>query len=360
MRRMIYAFIGVCLAFLSSGCSRSTDVRSDDLPFLVNLDLSVALSDIAVPRSRVSPDAAPANDDEKMQTLRIVVVRPDGTVEANRFIKPSAALVFDHMERFKVRGREKKNVYLFVNEGNTFVEKADGTSVVPGGKLSEYLTALEEGAPFPTDEVASLVVRLEGDSAQLSGALPMNERHEIEVGEKDCTFELFVTRAAVKFTYRLTNQGDRDLVLTGLTIDKMARKEYYLPHGAVYEENEDGIREIVQYDAVPADYYTFVYADEAIPDVGIALPHGKTVELPAIYLLEGKSADPYATTLSINGIEQRKTFPVLPQLPRNTHVVVNARIRRENATVEWQVDVVPYGLVPSPYDEEELSPGFGI
>ena len=91
----------------------------------------------------------------------------------------------------------------------------------------------------------------------------MNERHEIEVGEKDCTFELFVTRAAVKFTYRLTNQGDRDLVLTGLTIDKMARKEYYLPHGAVYEENEDGIREIVQYDAVPADYYTFVYADEA-------------------------------------------------------------------------------------------------
>lgn len=353
MRRTICAFIGVCLAFLSSGCSRSADVRSDDLPFLVNLDVSVALSDIAIPESRVSPDALPANDDEKMRTLRIVIVRPDGTVEANRFIKPSVALVYDRMERFEVRGRETKLVYLFVNEGNTVVERMDGTAVAPDGKLSDYLTAIAVGDPFPTDVLASLVVRLEGDSAQLYGALPMSECHRIEVGEKDCSFELFVTRAAVKFTYRITNHGSKDLVLTGLTIGKMARREYYLPHGVVYEQNEEGIREIVQYDAVPADSYEFVYADDAIPDVGIALPHGTTVEVPSIYLLESKSAEPYATSLSFNGIEHRKTFPSLPQLPRNTHVVVNARIQSVDAQVKWQVDVVPYGSVP-------LEPGFGI
>lgn len=354
MGRSVYVVVWVCFALLVSGCRRSADVSTEEQPFLVNLDLNVALSDIAVPRSRVSSDAAPANDDEKMQTLRIIVVRPDGTVEANRFVKPSVALVYDRQERFKVVGREKKQVYLFVNEGNTVVETMDGTPVSAGGKLSEYLTAIGVGDSFPAGVLASLVIRLDGDSAQLSGALPMNESHEIEVGATDCSFELFVTRAAVKFTYRITNQSERNLVLTGLTIDRMARREYYLPHGTVYADNEDGIREIVQYDAVPADYYTFVYADDAISDAGIALPHGKTVELPAIYLLEGKSVEPYATSLAINGIEQRKAFPSLPQLPRNTHVVVNARIPRYgNGAVEWQVDVVPY-------DEVSLEPGFGI
>lgn len=74
MKRSVLAVLVWSLAFLLPGCGRSTDERAADLPFLVNLDLSVALSDIAVPESRVSPDAAPANDDEKMQTLRIIVV----------------------------------------------------------------------------------------------------------------------------------------------------------------------------------------------------------------------------------------------------------------------------------------------
>ena len=132
MGRSVYVVVWVCLALLASGCRRSADVSAEEQPFLVNLDLNVALSDIAIPRSRVSSDAAPANDDEKMQTLRIIVVRPDGTVEANRFVKPSVALVYDQQERFKVVGREKKRVYLFVNEGNTVVETMDGTPVSGG------------------------------------------------------------------------------------------------------------------------------------------------------------------------------------------------------------------------------------
>ena len=363
MGRSVYAVIWMCLALLASGCSRSTEIPSEDRPFLVNLELGVALSDVAVPvlasATRVSPDALPANDDEKMRTLRIVIVRPDGTVEANRFVKPSVALVYDRMERFKVMGRERKRVYLFVNEGNTVVETVDGATVSTGGRLSDYLSAIEVGAPFPTDELASLVVRLEGDSSQLTGALPMNESHEIEVEATDCSFELFVTRAAVKFTYRITNQYAEDLVLTGLSIDKLARREYYMPHGTEYVDNEEGIKEIVRYDAVPAEYYTFVYADEAIPDKGIALPRGKTVQLPAIYLLESKYESPYAMSLSINGWERSKVFPTLPQLPRNTHAVVNIRILHDTASIQWEVDVVPYDLVP-PYDDETLTPGFGV
>lgn len=353
MKRSVLAVLVWSLAFLLPGCGRSTDERAADLPFLVNLDLSVALSDIAVPESRVSPDAAPANDDEKMQTLRIIVVRPDGTVEANRFVKPSVALLYDRQERFKVVGREKKRIYLFVNEGNTFVETMDGDPVATGGRLSEYLSAIGTGTPFPSERLASLVIRLKGDSTQLSGALPMNESHEIEVGATDCSFELFVTRAAVKFTYRITNNSsDQGLLLTGLSIDKMARREYYMPHGTVYADNEEGIREIVRYDAVPAEYYTFGYSGKTAAGTGVELPYGKSVELPPIYLLEGKYEDPYAMSLSVNGVAQSRFFPALPQLPRNTHVVVNIDIRSD-AKVLWEVDVVPYDEVP-------LFPEFGV
>lgn len=117
MGRSVYVVVWVChCASGVRGCGGVRTYLPKSSPFLVNLDLNVALSDIAIPRSRVSSDAAPANDDEKMQTLRIIVVRPDGTVEANRFVKPSVALVYDRQERFKVVGREKKRVYLFVNE----------------------------------------------------------------------------------------------------------------------------------------------------------------------------------------------------------------------------------------------------
>lgn len=351
MVRSVFAVILWCLALLVSGCSRNADEWPDDRTFLVNLDLSVEPAEIAAPRSRVT-DADPVTDDEKIRTLRIIVVRPDGTVEANRFVRRTKAVTYA-VERFKVIANETKRIYLFVNEDNTVVETTEGETVSAGGKLFNYLSHIETGEAFPADELASLVIRLKDDSAQLSGALPMNESHEIAVGDTDSRFALFVTRAAVKFTYRITNNNDRDLLLTGLTIDKMARKEYYMPHGAEYRDNADGIKEIVSYEAAESEYYTFAYTDETASGTGIRLPQGKTVELPRIYLLEGKYTDPYAMSLTINGLRQDRFFPALPQLPRNTHVVININIRKD-ATVHWEADVVPYETVPP------LEPEFGL
>ena len=50
MGRSVYVVVWVCLALLASGCRRSADVSAEEQPFLVNLDLNVALSDIAIPR----------------------------------------------------------------------------------------------------------------------------------------------------------------------------------------------------------------------------------------------------------------------------------------------------------------------
>ncbi len=69
--------------------------------------------------------------------------------------------------------------------------------------------------------------------------------------------DLTITRAAVKFSFLITNRSGREVSLTGLSIDKMSRAEYLLPHNVERDENGD----IVDYD-VPAagvnnGYYTF-------------------------------------------------------------------------------------------------------
>lgn len=350
IRSVAYVVVLWSLLFLSSGCTRTADEPSGE-PLTVTLDLSVSLSDADSSRITRTGDADAANDDEKMQTLRIVVVRPDGRVEANRFVKPSSAVLREEAS-IRVVARERKRIFLFVNEADTRIVRTDGEPVGDGSLLT-LLSSIAEGEPFPDAEIASLAIGLEGESSVLTGALPMNESHVVEVGESDAHYDLFVTRAAVKFTFRITNRNDRELRLTGLSIDKMAHRSYYMPHGAVY--NDD--REIVAYDACPSEYYTYrlVGKDSGAPD--IVLPRDKAVELPPLYLLEGKYKPDedgrcdYSMGLSINGVSLSRHFPALPLLPRNTHVVVGIEIRSESS-VSWKVDLTPY-------DERPLDPVFG-
>ena len=80
------------LLFASAGCS---DTVGDVVPesVMVNLQINVAASDIASPRTRAGYEEA-QSDDERMRTLRIVVVRADGTIEHNRFLRLTSAACY--------------------------------------------------------------------------------------------------------------------------------------------------------------------------------------------------------------------------------------------------------------------------
>ena len=103
-------------------------------------------------------------------------------------------------------------------------------------------------------------------------------------------------------------------------------------------------------------YYTY---DASSLFKGQLLPgdeNTKTNEQP-IYLLEGKHSDdnnkenPYLLTLGVNGTELKSYLPNLPQLPRNTHVVVNITINEH--AMDCIVDVRPYTGIT-------LEPDFGL
>lgn len=334
----------MCLIFM--GCSREgIEETREGEDTLVNLEIDVALSDVPV-RMRNSEPAS--NENEKMKTLRIVVVRPDNTVEANRLLELSSAVETYGNVLFKVVGKETKRIYLFVNEETMIPTKETG---VFRKLLKEDLSAIYVGLPFPEDRLGGLTIQLDNNSEQILGPLPMSECHKVEVADSDAYCRLYVTRAAVKFSFRIINRTGSDRVFTGLSIDKMARREYYLPKDTKYNEN----KEIIEY-AVPTigsnEYYTFERKEN------IKLPVGQEITLDPIYLLEGKYTDPggdprnYRMSISLDkGAVLSDYFPDLLCLPRNTHVVVKIIINDNQ--VNWQVDLEPYG-------EVVLEPDFGL
>ena len=356
MGRTTYIIALCFLALFLSGCDQNTDPTPDVA--LVNFRIDVFTADTwgAQTRSEIS---YAATEDEKMHTLRIIVVRPDNTVEDNRFFDLSSGLERYEAPRFEVVGREWKRVYLFANE-RTEVPVA-GTDPVVSRKLVDYdLESIAPGHQFPTEALSNLEMHLDGNTDEVLGAIPMSECHRVWVPNKDHSCTLWITRAAVKFTFRFTNRSSVNYTLKGLTIDKLAHREYFMPRNAVYTNRvaSDGTayREITSFD-VPLlgnnGYYTY----GSLEGLDVSLPAGgEAKEIGPIYLLEGKYTDAadarnYSMSIVLDGVKLSSYFPQLSQLPRNTHVVVSVEVN--DVEVNWQVELVPY-------TEKKLEPVFGL
>ena len=200
-----------------------------------------------------------------------------------------------------------------------------------------------------------LKITLTSDGEQLpSEALPMSECHSISMPAMDYSAELYVTRAATKFTFLLDNTSSKEHSLSEISISKGSNIEYYLPRISYSGNPSDGSFSVNDY-TVPNtgdnnNYYIFRYDCP-----GTVVASGATTRLEAIYLLEGKYTDAkdtrnYSMTATIDGVLYEDYFPDLSQLPRNTHVVVCLSIR--DYEVVWDVNVYPYG-------EVWLNRGFG-
>lgn len=318
---------------------------------LVRLKLDVEVSNLpSSPKTKGYQD--PETDNEKMNTLRIIVVRESGIVEHNtylNFTRPD--LILKDME-YKVVGGEKKKIWLIANEGNS--------------KMTYDFSGIRPGAEFPEKDVNEACISMTGNNDEITGWIPMTACHEVDMPLKDYDTELFIVRAATKFTYILTNNTSAPLHLSGLTISKGARKEYLFPRRATFDKwsytdpvdgsivTEDVGKQIISDYEVPLvqnnEYYVFQKTLSVTADAGAS------VKIDPIFLLEGKYTDAasdgmnYSTSLTVNGIEYTDYLPELPQLPRNTHAVVYVSFSEMG--ISFTVEVMPYG-------EVILNPGFG-
>ncbi len=132
-----------------------------------------------------------------------------------------------------------------------------------------------------------------------------------------------------------------------MTLSKMAREEWYVPRALYDEEGK-----VTEYEvpALEGDNGYYIFRNDFVPYIPVAV--GGKVDLRPIYLLEGKYKEDYSMSIFIGGTERHAAvFGNLPELPRNTHVVVNVTIKKD-ARIVWEVDVAPYEVV-------DLNPGFG-
>lgn len=365
--KLKYGVVALVLGVLLCGCSiysKEGDIPVAENTSKVKLGVSVALTDGAAflgMQSRGSLAEA-VNAGEKMQTLRIIIVRPDGTVEHNRYYDfHQVPTTYFATAQFEVVGGETKKVYLFANENTKFDS---------GRKVADYdFAAIKVGEQFPTNDITGQNIEtslIEVNDALTQMALPlfMSECHSVYVHEKqDTKVELIIVRAAVKFTFRIINTSNEPLALNQLTISKLARREYLLPNGVEYgfepsEEDRTTITYIKSYN-VPMignnEHYNFkaTFADKTVP------ANGK-VELDPIYLLESNYNDDsstegrnYKISLTVGDeTYENGYFNNLTALPRNTHVVVDVTLNDELTDLNCVVRVYPYG-------EYWLYPEFG-
>lgn len=392
-----------------SSCHEGKDVEIATKPEPVVLKVKVSLSDL-LPKTRAegdnSPYAVAANDNEKVQTLRVIVVNSRNEVEGNvhiNLMKDGGTPVEEQTVMMRsIASNDTKMIYLIANEEAT---RKSPVSVGDVPLVDYDFNKIKAGGKFPIDELFELKMQLNENSDHLSnglkGGLPMSECHRVRIpvvppdapgrdelvgdgffllDENDQIINpapgadeeifgyrqtLWITRTAVKFTCEVTNNQTAGRVkLKGLRMQKMAGEAYFLPR--VLERDGHEIKEF----AVPVEtmennkHFEFKYDLSATEE----LQKGKPFVLRPIYLLEGKYTDKNgvkegdnicnyqaALILERDGKQDTTSYmylPNLPVLPRNTHVVLRATIN-DPADILWKVDVVPYG-------EVILEPGFGI
>ncbi|MDE5797319.1 MAG: hypothetical protein K2H75_09410 [Muribaculaceae bacterium] len=279
MKRLTFHILLLLVAMgMATGCrSSETPVEPEPEDTDVMLCLSVTASnsaDIYRPGTRTEEDPMriqnPQDDNytfedsvtvyERINTLRVIIVRPDHTVEYNRLEKlPSSEGTYGFEELiFKVatdQGTidktnpdirvEKKRIYLIANEA----------SLLPD-TLYKQLSNLKQGDQFTPQTAAAMIVSrpwihgtgavpLIDNSGSEKKFIPMSEFFDINVsvnlktssiGTPSQYESLFVTRIPVKFVFEIkaeeTALFPNDSVrIKTIDFKNVTEKEYLFPQG---------------------------------------------------------------------------------------------------------------------------------
>ena len=369
------------LLLLWCSCSREAEPYPDEAAGEGRVELILRMSvnggGTRINGSSTRADAVdfenPADIREGIESLRIVIVRPDADniVEQNDLIRfPEDDRIWNDSKvyHYEVIGGEKKRVYLIGNENSL------------GADNIARIASIRQDHPLPSDIDNLLLSSPEGhpyivNTDESGRYIPMSEIFDIRVKEAEAGAEvkdeanLFITRAASKFSFTVTSEpesvfGDRGLRITELSISGMADREWFFPHNTIYNPGKFEISNnplngrLITSFTTPAATITKPYTFNPV-DFGIkGLTDNTTLSAtytPLEYFLESPDETFYLSGTAVsNGLERPfgpVALPNLPRMPRNTHTVINLTFKGE--TLDVEVTVFPYTAV-------NLNPSFGF
>lgn len=159
------------------------------------------------------------SEEEKMKTLRIIVLHSDGTVEANRFFDFAGNPFSEYKTLIPVKRNETKKIYLVANE-----RSLGGSTDL--SQLGENPTAQLEGITFEAKPSSP------SGNPELAGGIPMSACYSLTVGEESqINKEFWLVRAMTKFTFTFQNgRTDGPVRLNEMKVSAFADKMYLMPH----------------------------------------------------------------------------------------------------------------------------------
>lgn len=319
---------------------------------------------------------------ELMRTLRVIIANGAGQVEHNIFFDNLAGEINDGngidqvktTDQVKVIGNDRKTIYLIANEGAITLEGDEPDA-------SKLLGSFTTGTDIDEAAMKSLVLMADKHKADwnddIKRLLPITNIEYFDVGkpyEEPYTANLFVHRAAVKFTFLFNNETNLPLSLDSILLIGDSDREFLFP-------NADGYTDYDKPDNMyrPTVYHTPAGTNfrQAREKMGFDIPSKQPgFRVPrSLYFTEGSRLlgthiqgketieDVYKVAVVINGVRTpwRKLYWFYPEaptemkemtdLPRNTHVVV-------------QFTLTPRGLSAvacvQPYAEQKVAPFFGL
>ena len=390
MKPSIIHSIVVCLAAFTLPFMVACSSQEESLPE----EISEAILYLNIePVGLTRAGTATLPDNEKMHSVRVIVLHENGTVEHNKFYSLDGAQV-QRAILLKVTPDEKKKIYLFANEES--VSAVEGVADV-NSTLSAFFHTYVEGMSGFEDAVNGLYFAPDYSAGK---PIPMSSMYEIDFPEKgnfDGVF--YVVRVATKFTVNFKNWRGEEVTVENFTIASHADRNFLMAHVSSYPKilnletnqpyptwidwlkavsdasNEDSDAATNRFGwltdyRLPEQTTAKVYTHEGLkigkPTVDIENPDnsepGVANVVPVFYLPESKNLKQEGATivgeqeytLSINIVGRAETFVCkldkLKALFRNTHLVVNITMYNSNEIV---VDVIPYS-------EVNLEPEFGL
>ncbi len=388
MKPSIIHSIVVCLAAFTLPFMVACSSQEESLP--ANDTEAALFLNIATLEQARSGEVTKLPDNEKMHSVRVVVLHENGTVEHNQHYSLEGAQAQKYII-LKVKPKEKKKIFLFANE-----ESVSTVEGVPGENqtLTDFFNSYTENATNFARAVNDLYFTPDYSDNK---HIPMSSMYEIDFTEGKVEKTFYVVRVATKFTVNFKNWRGEKVTVEYFTLASHADKNFLMAHVKDSEQNRalfngkswiEWLKKVSDASSEDDDYgktdtagwlkdydlptqadktKTYTHPEKVIvgkPTVDIDYPDnnkpGVAESAPIFYLPESKTpkADAtkgeqeYTLTVKMEGRNEPfvETLPNLKALFRNTHVIVNITLLND---MEIVVDVIPYS-------EVKLDPVFGL
>lgn len=372
-KRILLFLTAAVLAVGAVSCSGSHD-DEPETPAYVMLTIRVNLPDNDNLSRAVGDEYEPdkeAKAGEAMQSLRIIIVDQNGSVEHNSLWDAfSTPVTQSSVRRFKVKGNEDKTIILVANEEGTTITDRNGNKMA----VTDYLNSLNAsvGTHVNLDDLYKLTMSLADNKSNgttiagnvyadnydgdLRVPLAINDIYtNYHIGNKpEQTAIFYVRRAAVKYTFRIVNKStDNDgnplaHTLNKLTIGRVADSQFFFQN-AVYTDADHWFWSSY---TTPAGVTT----RDMVLDfgTGTSIPaDGKVHEFGPYYVPEGATyVTPYQVGIALDGIDMGMHdiswhMPQTPDdvtsmldLPRNAHIITEITI--QDTKPEFRYTICPW------------------